>query len=171
MAGITFKQNNNSLSFNAPKEVIKAVEEVYVGNTAPTDDNYKVWVKPEGEVTEVASKKYVDDAISNLDFEDIDLEGYATESYVDEAISKIELIPGEPGQPGEPGYTPIKGVDYFDGEPGKDGYTPIKGVDYFDGEPGAPGKDGEDYVLTAADKQEIANLVSSSFVDGEGVEY
>lgn len=45
---------------------------------------------------------------------------------------------------------------------GKDGYTPVKGVDYFDGaqgEPGKdgqPGKDGKDYVLTDADKQEIA---------------
>lgn len=36
------------------------------------------------------------------------------------------------------------------GEPGKDGYTPVKGVDYFD---------GKDYVLTEADKQEIANIV------------
>ena len=133
MAGITFKQNNNSLSFNAPKEVVKAVEEVYVGNTAPTDDKYKIWVNPdEEEVTEVASKKYVDDAIDSIDFADVDLEGYATEEYVDKAIAEIELIPGEPGQPGEP---------------------------------------GKDYVLTAADKQEIANLVSSSFVDGEGVEY
>lgn len=33
---------------------------------------------------------------------------------------------------------------------GKDGYTPVKGKDYFDGEP------GEDYVLTDADKAEIA---------------
>lgn len=63
---------------------------------------------------------------------------------------------------GKDGYTPIKGVDYFDGE---DGYTPQKGVDYFDGE------DGKDYILTAADKQEIANLISLSIVDGEEVEY
>ena len=48
---------------------------------------------------------------------------------------------------------------------GKDGYTPIKGVDYFDGE------DGKDYVLTSADKQEIADLISLSIVDGEEVEY
>lgn len=109
MAGITFKQNNNSLSFNAPKEVIKAVEEVYVGNTAPTDDRYKIWVNPEEEVTEVASKKYVDDAIDSIDFADVDLEGYATEEYVDKAIAEIELIPGEPGQPGEPGKD---GKDY-----------------------------------------------------------
>ena len=47
----------------------------------------------------------------------------------------------------------------FDGKDGKDGYTPLKGVDYFDGQPGQPGKDGEpgnDYILTEADKQEIA---------------
>lgn len=36
---------------------------------------------------------------------------------------------------------------------GDPGYTPIKGVDYFDGAP------GEDYVLTEADKQEIADMI------------
>lgn len=45
---------------------------------------------------------------------------------------------------GVDGYTPIKDVDYFDG------YTPQKGIDYFD---------GKDYVLTSADKTEIANTV------------
>ena len=33
---------------------------------------------------------------------------------------------------------------------GDPGYTPIKGVDYFD---------GKDYVLTEADKQEIADMI------------
>lgn len=72
---------------------------------------------------------------------DVDLTGYATEKYVDEAIEQIELTPGAPGK---------------DGKDGKDGYTPVKGVDYFDG---APGADGKDYVLTEADKQEIAGMV------------
>ena len=40
--------------------------------------------------------------------------------------------------------------DGKDGDPGKDGYTPVKGKDYFDGSP------GKDYVLTDADKAEIA---------------
>lgn len=60
------------------------------------------------------------------------------------------------------------------GEPGKDGYTPIKGVDYFDGKDGAPGEagaDGNDYVLTTADKTEIANLVLASLPSGEEVSY
>lgn len=39
---------------------------------------------------------------------------------------------------------------------GKDGYTPVKGVDYFDGK---DGQDGSDYVLTDADKEEIAEKV------------
>ena len=34
---------------------------------------------------------------------------------------------------------------------GKDGYTPVKGVDYFD---------GDDYVLTNADKEEIAEMAA-----------
>lgn len=114
---------------------------------------------------------------------DVDLTGYATENYVIELIEEIELTPGPQGEPGkdftyedftaeqlealkgEPGadgYTPVKGVDYFDGTPGapgkngNDGYTPIKGVDYFDG------KDGADYVLTDADKEEIASMVEVS---------
>jgi hypothetical protein len=117
---------------------------------------------------------------------EVDLTGYATEQYVTAAITEIELTPGpqgEPGkdftyedfteeqlaalkgadgEPGKDGYTPQKGIDYFDGkdgEPGKDGYTPVKGVDYFDGEPGPAGEDGKDYVLTEADKAEIAGMV------------
>lgn len=39
----------------------------------------------------------------------------------------------------------------FDGAPG---YTPVKGKDYFDG------KDGDDYVLTEADKAEIAEIAA-----------
>ena len=47
-------------------------------------------------------------------------------------------------------------IQAIKGTPGKDGYTPIKGVDYFDGKDGV---DGRDYVLTQADKQEIAGMV------------
>lgn len=87
---------------------------------------------------------------------------------------------------GKAGYTPQKGVDYFDGtsvtvakvtessesggtnvvdfsdgkslnvKNGKDGYTPQKGVDYFDG------ADGNDYVITDADKAEIAEQAKAS---------
>ena len=81
---------------------------------------------------------------------------------------------GPEGKPGKDGYTPVKGVDYFDGAPGpagKDGYTPVKGVDYFDGKDGAPGKDGKDYVLTDADKEEIAGMVDLSGIDVDLSDY
>lgn len=42
----------------------------------------------------------------------------------------------------------------FDGKPGKDG---------ADGQPGQPGKDGSDYVLTEADKEEIADIAIRLF--------
>lgn len=55
-----------------------------------------------------------------------------------------------------------------EGKPGKDGYTPVKGVDYFDG---APGEDGKDYVLTDADKEEIAGMVDVSGADVDLSDY
>ena len=45
---------------------------------------------------------------------------------------------------------------------GADGYTPVKGVDYFDG------KDGADYVLTEADKTEIAEQAAQMVEVPEG---
>lgn len=106
---------------------------VYVGATAPTDDSL-IWINPEGEANEeIATKKYVDDAIAAAGTGggggSADLTNYYTKSEVDGIVENIALTPGPAGK---------------DGEPGKDG------VD---------GKDGEDYVLTAADKTEIANLV------------
>jgi hypothetical protein len=52
------------------------------------------------------------------------------------------------------------GRDGQNGKDGKDGYTPVKGVDYFDGKDGAAGADGKDYVLTEADKVEIAEIAA-----------
>lgn len=54
---------------------------------------------------------------------------------------------GEQGMQGPKGDTGEQGVQ---GEPGKDGYTPIKGKDYFD---------GDNYILTEVDKEEIADMV------------
>ena len=94
---------------------------------------------------------------------------------------------GKDGVDGEDGYTPQKNIDYFDGKdgqdglPGADGITPhigsngnwfigntdtgkpSRGVDGKDGQDGSPGKDGangQDYVLTDADKREIAGLAA-----------
>lgn len=63
---------------------------------------------------------------------------------------------------------------------GNDGYTPQKGIDYFDGEKGDPftyddftpeqleALKGDDYVLTDADKAEIANVVVALLPKYEG---
>jgi hypothetical protein len=60
----------------------------------------------------------------------------------------------------------IKGKDGKDGENGKDG---INGID------GKDGVDGKDYVLTDADKQEIAEIVAemikNDIPSAEGVDY
>jgi hypothetical protein len=90
----------------------------------------------------------------------VEFDGYATETFVNNAIEQIELTPGPAGKDGvdgKDGYTPIKGVDYFDGQDGKDGQD------------GAPGADGKDYVLTEADKQEIASMVEVTGGDGESI--
>lgn len=79
---------------------------------------------------------------------------------------------GDPGEPGKDGYTPVKGVDYFDGadgekgDKGDKGDTGPQGEQGPQGEPGPagadgqPGADGKDYVLTEADKTEIAEMAA-----------
>ena len=131
---------------------------------------------PKPDLTGYATEEYVTQKIAEAELggEDIDLSGYATKAYVDLEIKQIELTPGpkgdkgDTGEQGPAGKDGAPGKDGKDGAAGKDGYTPVKGVDYFDG---APGKDGEtgpqgpqgepgaDYVLTEADKQEIAGMV------------
>ena len=46
-----------------------------------------------------------------------------------------------------------------------------KGEDGKDGINGTDGKDGSDYILTNADKEEIAGIVLSELPNAEGVEY
>lgn len=53
----------------------------------------------------------------------------------------------------EEALTQAKESGDFKGDKGDPGYTPQKGVDYFDGAKGDP---GDDYILTEADKTEIA---------------
>lgn len=126
------------------KKIPEPVDEVYVGKNAPTDKNVKIWVDTDEE-SPVATKEYVAQKVAEAQLGgDVDLSAYYTKTEVDAKIETIELTPGKDGKDG---YTPVKGVDYFDGQPGKDGQD------------GAPGADGKDYVLTEADKQEIAGMV------------
>jgi hypothetical protein len=63
---------------------------VYVGTEEPTDEDARIWINPEGQGTagdSIATKAYVDEAISNIEAPTPDLTGYATETFVEEAIN------------------------------------------------------------------------------------
>ena len=116
-----------------------------------------------------------------------DLTGYATENYVDERIETIELTPGPAGPKGDTGEAGPAGKDGAQGPKGDKGdkgdtgkqgpkgdtgATGPQGPEGKQGpqgpagQDGAPGADGKDYVLTDADKQEIADMVD---VSGGGI--
>ena len=80
--GIVLKQKSDNLTLGA--QPVRAVEEVYVGETAPAENKgYKVWVNPEEtKLTELATKAYVDEAIANVDISGIDLSDYALKSEI-----------------------------------------------------------------------------------------
>lgn len=150
---IKLKDNVNSLTLGATP--VKAVEEVYMGDSAPAEDKgYKIWISegeaPDEVITRDELEKAVEEAIKGAD---IDLEGYATEEYVNSAIDAIELKEGPQGPKGDMGPAPVKGVDYFDGKDGVDGKTPVKGVDYW----------------TEADKTGIVSDVLAALPAAEGV--
>jgi hypothetical protein len=105
-----------------------------------------------------ATKKYVEDAIANIDTNDIDLTAYATNESVDKKIAAIELIPGPQGPQGEVGPQ---------GPAGEAGYTPIKGIDYLTDSEIASIREGlatEEYV------DNIAHVIDKSG-DPEGIVY
>lgn len=114
----------------------------------------------------LATVKYVDQKFNSIEIPEVDLTGYATEKFVTDKIQEAQLSGGDVDLSDY--YTKsqvdkkIEDIELMPGPAGKDGYTPVKGVDYFDGTPGA---DGKDYVLTEADKEEIAGMVDVGDVD------
>lgn len=95
--------------------------------------------------------------------------------------TQMQVRNGTKGSKGDPGYTPKKGVDYTDGENGGYYTLQISQVDsdtaqvrYTPSKAGMPavsagtlklpkgpdGEDGKDYILTDADKAEIAELAA-----------
>lgn len=124
-------------------EAIAAIPEVDLSDYAKKDDIPST--------SGLATETYVDEKFNSIEIPDVDLTGYATEDFVKTEISKAQLSGGDVDLSNY--YTKsevdkkIEDIELTPGPAGKDG------VD------GAPGKDGEDYVLTDADKQEIANQV------------
>ena len=123
---------------------------IHVGPDEPVDKDVVVWIDTDAETAdELATKEYVDQAVANVKPE-VDLSNYYTKTQVDEIVDTIELTPGPQGPAGPVGETGPIGPQGPVGETGSAGPK---------GDPGAP---GEDYVLTEADKSEIANLVDTS---------
>ena len=66
---------------------------------------------------------------------------------------------GDKGDKGDKGAKGDTGAQGPEGPQGPQGPTGANGKDGADGKDGKDGKDGSDYVLTSADKAEIANIV------------
>ena len=132
---------------------------IHVGPDEPVDKDVVVWIDTDAETAdELATKEYVDEAVANVKPE-VDLSNYYTKTQVDGIVDTIELTPGPQGPVG-----PI-------GETGPQGERGPVGPAGEIGPKGDPGTPGEDYVLTEADKSEIANLVLASIPIGDEVSY
>lgn len=81
------------------------------------------------------------------------INGIPVEDTEARAAAASKIGKAELGAAVEEALTQAKESGEFKGDKGDPGYTPQKGVDYFDGAKGDP---GEDYILTEADKTEIA---------------
>ena len=113
---------------------------VYVGDTEPTDEEIRVWINPAGEASEAL----------------------ATKQYVDSLIETIELTPGPQGPIGPMGpQGPIgeTGPQGPQGKTGEKGAQGPQGPQGIQGPIGPQGEPGQNYILTEADKSEIAGMV------------
>ena len=113
---------------------------VYVGDTEPTDEEIRVWINPAGEASEAL----------------------ATKQYVDGLIETIELTPGPQGPQGiqgEQGPQGIQGPIGETGPQGEPGPQGPQGIQGPQGPIGPQGEPGQNYILTEADKSEIAGMV------------
>lgn len=112
-----------------------------------TDPSLPVWAQLDGRVTDLEKNP--------VDKEQV-------EAIVQDYMAENPAAPGPAGPQGEPGKD---GADGLPGTDGEDGITPHIGENgnWWIGETdtgkpsrGAPGEPGDDYVLTDADRQEIA---------------
>ena len=73
------------------EEAINNIEvsgaEVYYGSSEPTDGQ-EIWINPNGVIENYATIAYVDEAISNIDTSEVNLEGYAKTVDVNASLAK-----------------------------------------------------------------------------------
>ena len=161
---------------------------VYVGDTEPTDEEIRVWINPAGEASEaLATKQYVDGLIETIELTP-GPQGPIGETGPQGIQGPIgetgpqgpqgpQGIQGEPGIQGPKGETGPQGPQGPIGETGPQGEPGIQGPQGPIGETGPQGpqgiqgergpqgpigpqgEPGQNYILTEADKSEIAGMV------------
>lgn len=140
---------------------------VYVGDTEPTDEEIRVWINPAGEASEaLATKQYVDGLIETIELTPgpqgpIGETGpQGIQGPIGETGPQGEQGPqGEIGPQGPIGLTGPQGPIGETGPQGPQGIQGEQGPQGIQGPIGPQGEPGQNYILTEADKSEIAGMV------------
>lgn len=134
------------------KDSIEAIPEVDLSDYAKKDEIPST--------SGLATESYVDEKIKSIDIPDVDLTGYATEQFVTDKIAEAQLSGGD-----------VDLSNYYNKSEVDKKIEDIELTPGPEGKPGKDGADGQDYVLTEADKEEIAGLVDvSGFQTAEQVQ-
>ena len=151
---------------------------VYVGDTEPTDEEIRVWINPAGEASgALATKQYVDGLIETIELTPgpqgpIGPEG--PQGPIGETGPQGPRgVQGEQGPQGPIGPQGLRGEIGPQGIQGPIGETGPQGPQGIQGPIGPQGEPGQNYILTEADKSEIAGMVvvdTSTFVTMAQVE-
>ena len=137
---------------------------VYVGDTEPTDEEIRVWINPAGEASEaLATKQYVDGLIETIELTPgpqgpigpQGIQGPIGETGPQGPIGET----GPQGEPGPQGEIGPQGPQGPIGEKGEQGVQGPQGPQGIQGPIGPQGEPGQNYILTEADKSEIAGMV------------
>ena len=134
---------------------------VYVGDTEPTDEEIRVWINPAGEASgALATKQYVDGLIETIELTP-GPQGPIGPEGPQGPIGPIgpQGEPGIQGPQGEIGPQGPQGKTGEIGPTGPQGPQGIQGEQGPQGPIGPQGEPGQNYILTEADKSEIAGMV------------
>ena len=140
---------------------------VYVGDTEPTDEEIRVWINPAGEASEaLATKQYVDGLIETIELTPgpqgpigpMGPQGPQGEIGPQGIQGPIGET-GPQGEQGPQGEIGPQGPQGKTGEKGAQGVQGPQGPQGIQGPIGPQGEPGQNYILTEADKSEIAGMV------------
>jgi hypothetical protein len=94
------------------------------------------------------------------------IEAGIAEENQNKAVLNFVIPKGDKGDKGDRGEQGIQGIQGEQGIPGEKGEQGEPGTPGTNGTDGKDGKDGADYILTEADKEEIAAIVLAQMPEG-----